>query len=110
MCLRCQSPCEIPLKGIEDLPTNYFIAGMILSASVSDKVDLNNVRCELCEENEATVKCKQCDQFQCDSCQRIHLRAKSSSQHQFATIDEALQGGRVIIYPQDSSLPEAPSI
>jgi len=47
----------------------------------------------MCEENEAAFKCKQCDQFFCDTCQKMHLKAKISSQHQFITIDEALQGG-----------------
>ena len=93
MCLRCQSPCEIPLKGIEDLPTNYFIAGVVTAASTSAKIDPNKVRCELCEETAATVKCKQCGQFQCDSCQRIHLKIKTTSHHQFVTVRDALKGG-----------------
>ena len=92
-CPKCHCPFQAPEKGIEDLPTNYFIAGMILSASASDKVDLNNVRCELCEENEATVKCSNCTQFFCDTCQKIHLKFKVMVGHQFITIDEALKGG-----------------
>jgi len=82
----------------------------VSAANASAKIDPNNVKCELCDENEATVKCKQCDQFQCDSCQKMHQKQKVSAHHQYISIDEALQGGRVIIYPQDSSLPEAPSI
>jgi len=92
-CPKCQSPFQVPLKGIEDLPTNYFTAGVVSAVNASAKIDSNNVRCELCDENEVTVKCKQCDQFQCDACKKIHLRAKATSQHQYITIDEALQGG-----------------
>jgi len=93
VCLRCQSPCEIPLKGIEDLPTNYFTAGMVTAANSSAKIDPNKVQCELCEETAATVKCTHCHQFQCDSCQRIHLKIKGMTNHQFVTVRDALKGG-----------------
>jgi len=92
-CPKCHCPFQVPEKGVEDLPTNYFTAVVVSAANASASVDPNNVRCELCDENEATVKCSNCNQFQCDSCKKIHLRAKSSSQHQFITIDEALKGG-----------------
>jgi len=72
----------------------------VSAANASAKIDPNNVKCELCEENEATVKCKQCDQFQCDACKKIHLRAKATSHHQYATIDEALQGGSASSAPR----------
>ena len=90
MCLKCQSPCEIPLKGVEDLPTNYFTASAVSAANASVQVDPNNVRCELCEENEATVKCSNCTQFFCDTCQKMHQKLKMSTHHQYITIDEAL--------------------
>ena len=99
MCLKCQSPCEIPLKGIEDLPTNYFTAGMVTAANTSAMIDPNKVRCELCEETAATFKCSNCNQFQCDACKKIHLKAKSSSHHQFVTV-RALKGGSASSAPR----------
>jgi len=100
VCLKCQSPCEIPLKGIEDIPTNHFTAGVVTAANTSAKIDPNKVRCELCEETAATVKCTHCHQFQCDSCQRTHLKAKSSSHHQFVTVRDALKGGSTSSAPR----------
>jgi len=94
VCLRCQSPCEIPLKGAEDLPTNYFTAGVVTAAISSATIDPNKVKCELCdEETAATVKCTHCHQFQCDSCKRIHVKTKATSHHQFVTVRDALRGG-----------------
>jgi len=94
VCLRCQSPCEIPLKGAEDLPTNYFTAGVVTTANTSATIDPNKVKCELCEEETAaTVKCSHCHQFQCDSCKRIHQKQKATSHHQFVTVRDALRGG-----------------
>jgi len=92
-CPKCHGPFQVPLKGAEDLPTNYFTASAVSAANASVQVDPNNAKCELCEENEATVKCTHCQQFQCDSCQRIHLKTKATSHHQFVTVRDALKGG-----------------
>ena len=70
------------------------------AANASAKIDPNNVRCELCDENEATVKCSNCNQFQCDSCKKIHLKIKGMANHQYITIDEALQGGSASSAPR----------
>ena len=92
-CPKCRSPFEIPLKGIEDLPTNCFTVGVESSFTTSSKIDPNNVRCELCEENEATVKCSYSCQFFCENCQKMHQKQKISAHHQYISIDEALKGG-----------------
>ena len=78
-CPKCHGPFQVPKRGIEDLPTNHFTASAVSSANASAKIDPNNVRCEMCEENEATVKCKQCDQFLCENCQKVHLKITTSS-------------------------------
>jgi len=54
----------------------------------------------MCEENEAAVKCKQCDQFLCENCQKVHLKIKGMANHQFITIDEALKGGATSSTPR----------
>jgi len=96
LCYSCISlkAKKVPKRGVEDLPTNYFTASAVSAASASATIDPNNdVKCELCEENEATVRCKQCDQFFCDTCQKIHQKLKVSAHHQYVTIDEALKKG-----------------
>jgi len=99
-CPKCHGPFQVPLKGVEDLPTNYFTASAVSAANASAKIDPNNVRCELCDENEATVKCSNCNQFQCDACKKMHLRTKGMTNHQYITIDEALQGGSASSAPR----------
>ena len=91
---------QLPLKGVEDLPANYFTAGAVSAANASANIDPNNVRCELCDENEATAKCKQCDQFLCDFCKKSHLRAKATAHHQHISIDDALKGGSTSSTPR----------
>jgi len=92
-CPKCHGPFEVPRRGIEDLPTNHFTVSAVSSVNASAKIDPNNVKCELCEENEATVKCSNCTQFFCDTCQKIHQKLKVSAHHQYISIGEALQGG-----------------
>ena len=92
-CPKCLGPFQVPRRGVEDLPTNYFTASAVSAANASAKIDPNNVKCELCEENEATVKCSNCTQFFCETCQKMHQKQKVSAHHQYISIDEALQGG-----------------
>jgi len=99
-CPKCHGTFQVPLKGVEDLPTNYFTASAVSSANASAKIDPNNIRCEMCEENEATVKCSNCNQFFCDTCQKMHLKIKAMANHQFFTIDEAMKGGSTSSAPR----------
>jgi len=100
VCLKCQSPFEIPLKGIEDLPNNCFTAGAVSFANISAKIDPNKVKCELCEETAATVKCSTCHQFFCNTCQKMHQKQKVSSHHQFVTVRDALKEGSASSAPR----------
>jgi len=99
-CPKCHGPFQVPLKGVEDLPINHFTVGIVFAANANAKIDPNNVRCELCEENEATVKCSNCSQFFCDTCQKMHQKLKMSAHHQYISVDEALQGGSVSFAPR----------
>jgi len=98
-CPKCHGPFQVP-RGIEDLPTNYFTASAVSAANASAKIDPNNVVCEGCDENQATVKCKQCDQFFCETCQKMHQKQKVSAHHQYISIDEALKGGSASSAPR----------
>jgi len=97
---KCHGPFQVPRRGVEDLPTNYFTASAVFAANASAKIDPNNVRCELCDENEATVKCSNCTQFHCDACKKTHLKTKGMTNHQYIPIDEALQGGSASSAPR----------
>jgi len=87
-------------EGAEDLPTNYFTAGVVTASIKRESVDPNNLKCQGCEENEATDYCKDCDLHFCSTCKKTHLRPKVSAHHQFITIDEALKGGSASSTPR----------
>ena len=88
------------MRGVEDLPTNYFTAGVVTAAVKRESVDPNNIVCESCETTQATEYCKDCAMSFCAGCKKMHLKPKVSAHHQFITIDEALQGGSASSAPR----------
>jgi len=51
-------------------------------------VDPNNVRCEICENEEATVRCSECSQFLGAVCTAAHKKMKVSSRHSLIPLDD----------------------
>ena len=92
-CPKCQCPFQVPLKGAEDLPTNYFTAGVVTTTIKKESVNPNNVICEICEKTQATEFCQDCALSFCADCKKGHLKPRATARHQFITIDEALKGG-----------------
>ena len=92
-CPKCHGPFQLPLKGVEDLPTNYFTAGVVSASIKKESVDPNNVICEICEKTQATEFCQDCAMNFCADCKKGHLKPRATARHQFITIDEALKGG-----------------
>jgi len=99
-CHRCHGPFQVPLKGVEDLPTNYFTVGVVTASIKKESVDPNNVVCESCEKTQATDYCKDCAMNFCADCKKMHLKPRPNAHHQFITIDEALQGGSASSVPR----------
>ena len=72
---------------------NYFTASVVAASTKSASINPNDVKCELCEENQATDYCKDCSVYFCGACKKPHLKLKVTAHHQFISIDEALKGG-----------------
>lgn len=72
------------------LKTSLFLAEIPSSASTfGANFDPNDVKCELCdEEEEATFRCNECDQFIGPRCAVTHGRSKLSAQHHLQPIGE----------------------
>ena len=92
-CTKCQCPFQVPLKGAEDLPTNYFTAGVVTTTIKKESVDPNNVICQICEKTQATEFCQDCALSFCADRKKGHLKPRATARHQFIAIDEALKGG-----------------
>ena len=99
-CPKCHCPFQVPEKGVEDLPTNYFTAGVVTASIKRESVDPNNIVCESCEKTQATDYCKDCTMNFCSDCKKMHLKPRPNAHHQFITIDEALKGGSTSSAPR----------
>ena len=86
-CPKCHFPFEIPLQGLSALGCLVFTERVLQSKNASDSKRDENL-CELCEENDCRVYCKECRQFLCEGCQRAHKRSRASLNHQFTTPEE----------------------
>jgi len=79
------------------LPVNLFASSVLVTAasgSSAEKVNPNEIKCEICEDGEedATSFCVQCAQYFCSGCQRGHKRIKTTTGHEFVSVDKALKG------------------
>ena len=75
------------------LSSNYFVKNVLAAAGIGKEIDPNNVICEICEDHEdAAAFCLQCLQYYCAGCQRGHKKQRSSTVHEFVSIEEALKG------------------
>jgi len=50
--------------------------------------DPNDIKCNICEENDATSYCQECNEFYCDGCQRGHKKGKATKSHSFISVDD----------------------
>ena len=78
------------MKGIEDLPTDYFTAGVVTASIKKESVDPNNIICEGCENVQATEYCKDCMMNYCTDCKKVHLKPRVTAHHQFIPLEQAL--------------------
>ena len=102
--VRCRAVFEIPTPApASSLPLNLFTSSVLamspttasLSSLSANKVNPNEIKCEICEDGEeedATSFCVQCSQYFCESCQRAHKRPRTTTAHEFVSVEKALKG------------------
>jgi len=81
---------EIPDDGFECLEANYFTLTAL--SVTSSKLDPNDIKCDGCDDRDATVYCQNCALYFCAPCQKVHLRPKVTAHHNVVTIG-AITGG-----------------
>jgi len=92
-CGICTSVFSVPPGGFQKLEPVFFIGNVVASFSSGGQVsDPNDVKCQLCEEGDATVYCPECCRFMCRQCLVFHGRSPASKHHSVTSIDEALSG------------------
>ena len=96
-CHQCRAPFTSPaLGGIGLYSCNTFIDSLVKSAR-SNTEDINRViKCDLCENEDATQHCVECGENLGPSCLVPHKKSKLSATHQQIPLDEALAGNPIV--------------
>ena len=89
------------VSSASSLPVNLFASSVLATVTTSSttglssakKVNPNEIKCEICDDGEdATSFCVQCSQYFCAGCQRGHKRLRTTTGHEFISVEKALKG------------------
>ena len=84
------------LSGVALFSCNSFIDSLVKSAKAHGG-DINRVvKCDLCDDENATVHCVDCDEYFGPSCAGVHKRGKATASHHQIPLEEALAGNPAV--------------
>ena len=93
-CPECRCDTVLPQNDPNQLPTAFFVNRMIdLHAKMEKAHGKVEALCEECAESKAVAFCRQCTEFICDNCVKIHQKMRVFSDHKVATLEELKVGG-----------------
>jgi len=90
-CHQCKAPfTRSSIDGVGTFTCNAFIDSLIKSAKANEG-DVNRVvKCDFCENEDATVHCVECSENFCPACSKGHRKGKLSATHQQIPLNEAV--------------------
>jgi len=96
-CDQCRAPFTLPgLSGVALFSCNAFINSLVKTAKAHEG-DINRVvKCDICENEDATMHCVECDENACPICSLAHKKMKISASHQQIPLEEALAGNATL--------------
>ena len=75
--------------GITSLPRFYFTSNIIQHKEGLPNInDPNDIKCNICEKEDADSFCQDCQEFYCEGCQRGHKKGKATKSHKFISVDD----------------------
>ena len=93
-CPECRNSTILPQNDPDRLPTAFFINRMTeLHAKMEKAHGKVEVMCEQCAESKAVAFCRQCTNFICDNCVKLHKKLRVFADHKVATLEELKEGG-----------------
>ena len=104
-CPECRTDTTLPQGGVDHLKPAFFVNRMKSIHSNLSKVHGKvEAMCESCSGDKAEAFCRQCEQFICAECVRLHQKLKIFSGHKTVSLDELKQGGAKDIVVPEASL------
>lgn len=92
-CPECRSDTLLPQNDPSKLPTAFFVNRMKELHTKMGKAHGNvEALCEQCSGGKAAAFCRQCTEFICENCSKIHQSLKIFAGHKMATLEELRKG------------------
>jgi len=93
ICHVCRTPFAPPNPGgVSSFECNAFIESIAKIVKTADGNVDKVVKCDLCEEADATMHCVEDNENYCPPCSNAHKKSKASASHQQISIEEVLKG------------------
>ncbi|XP_038055891.1 E3 ubiquitin-protein ligase TRIM56-like [Patiria miniata] len=94
-CPVCRQQTALSEAGIGGIANHFSL--MALVDEVTQQEELvkslkSKIICEVCEEEEAIVRCLECREYLCDFCHNAHRRSKKLKNHETTSIDNLRSG------------------
>ncbi|XP_078000493.1 E3 ubiquitin-protein ligase TRIM45-like [Glandiceps talaboti] len=90
-CPTCQQEVDLKSGGVAALKNNFFMNTLLdVVEKRTEEAKKTQHKCELiCEENEATHFCRDCEQYFCNDCLNlVHKKLKRASSHTVLSVEE----------------------
>ena len=93
-CPECRRGTVLPQNDPNQLPTAFFVNRMKELRTKMEKVQGKmEAVCEMCSRAKAEAFCRQCTEFICNDCMRLHGVLKVFAGHKVVTLQELKEGG-----------------
>ena len=93
-CPECRRGTVLPQNDPDQLPTAFFVNRMKELRTKMGKVQGKmEAVCEMCSRAKAVAFCRQCTEFICNDCARMHGVMKVFTGHKVVTLQELKEGG-----------------
>ena len=97
-CPECRKDTTLPQGNIDQLPTAFFLNRMKeLHSKLERAHGKVDAKCEMCSGDKAEAFCRQCTQFICTECVKLHNKLKVLVGHKIASLDELKEGAKEIV-------------
>ena len=105
-CPNCRRSIPLPPKGIEGLQTAFHIDHLFeIRDTLVKAKETEKTKCQKCEESIATGYCRDCSQFVCDNCTKIHkMWKKELSDHKITTMAEIQREAANLVPPKKKAI------
>ena len=93
-CPECRRGTVLPQNDPDQLPTAFFVNRMKELRTKMEKAQGRmEAVCEMCSGAKAVAFCRQCTDFICNDCAKLHRKLKVFAGHEVVTLQELKEGG-----------------